>query len=232
MAPHDDLTPSTTNDTQSGTGSQGRISEGETDMNRQSTPLPAAPGLQRTSLEGKIEICAEEGIGIERYRDTVRVWTIGCGITAAAGADINPNTYTGSITVRHALDMMDAVLPDYEAIIHGLLGNQSVPQHVFDGLVCAAWNIGPKFGRGEMTNYYVRRGEYRKALIMWKKSGGKVSQALLARRHREADICERGHYHADMIGIYDGRGPRNTPRLIRRMTKQELIAMMNPKGIS
>ena len=200
-------------------------------MSPNATPLPGRrePARQTTSLDGRIEICAEEGIAVERYRDSVWVWTIGTGITAAAGSDINPENYTGRITMRHALDMMVDVLPDYERIVHELLGPISVPQTVFDALVCAAWNIGPAFGRGVNTRRLVRAGQYRDALIQWNKAGGRVSQALLQRRHREADLAEYGYYTTLPIPIYDGQGPGNRPRRIGEIYPEDLKAMMQPK---
>jgi len=186
------------------------------------------PIMQRTSINGKIELATHEGIVLERYKDSVDVWTIGIGVTEAAGANINPETYKDSITVRHALDMLDEVLPQYEAIVHSLLNNQTVPQYVFDGLVCAAYNLGPKFGRGKLTRKYIGLGQYRRALVMWRNAGGKPSTAILARRHKEATLIETGVYSNHLIPLYDGKGRHNTPRRIGDITPQRLRAMMQP----
>lgn len=189
--------------------------------------------MQKTSLKAKIEICAEEGIVIERYKDSIGVWTIGVGVTAAAGADINPKTYRGKITVRHAVDMMEKILPKYEKIVRKLLDGKIVPQHVFDGLVCAAYNIGPKFANGELTREYISQGEYRKALVMWRYSGGRLSPALLARRKREADICETGEYHAKIIPVYRAHPNTKRPIKVYDINSQELMSMMLPnKSVS
>ena len=123
---------------------------------------------------------------------------------------------------------MVSILPQYEEIARDLIGPVTVPQHVFDALVCAAYNIGPRFARGPSTRRYVSNGQYRKALMLWNKAGGSVSSGLQKRRHMESNLAEFGNYSAFPIPLYDGRGPKNTPRRIGKIYPDELLKMMNP----
>lgn len=207
------------------------ISTNDAPKQSRSQALKIEDAMQKTSINGKIELAVHEGIVLERYKDSVGVWTIGVGVTAAAGADIDPRTYRDSITVRHAIDMMEKVLPKYEKIVHRLLDGRRVPQHVFDGLVCAAYNIGASFAYGRLTRKYVRRGEYRKALVLWRNAGGKPSTAILKRRDKEATLIETGMYSQDLIPLYDGRGRANTPRRIGEIRAVELKRMMKVRSI-
>lgn len=178
--------------------------------------------IQKTSIEGKLEICAEEGIVIERYKDSIGVWTIGVGVTKAAGARIDPTKYRGEISVVEAYDMMESILPKYEKIVEKLLDGKQVEQHVFDALVGAAYNIGPKFARGKQTRALISEGKYREALTLWKRAGGRVSPSLLARRNREADLCETGVYHGKIIPVYDAKNPGSKPRKIYDLSRSEM----------
>lgn len=184
---------------------------------------PIEPSLQKMSLKGKIEMAVHEGLAIERYLDSVKVWTIGVGVTAMAGADINPDTYTGRITIRHAIDMMEAILPQYEAIAQNLLGPQSVPSHVFDALTSAAYNIGPRLARGQQTRGLVEMGRYGEALMLWRRPA-----AIISRRKKEAKLADHGIYSGGTIGIWAGGVNGGRHRMIDRISADELAAMMEP----
>lgn len=179
--------------------------------------------MQKTSLEGKIQIALHEGISIERYLDTVGVWTIGIGVTKWAGADINPAEYRGRITVRHAIDMMEDVLPRYEAIVRQLVGPVTLPQHIFDALVSAAYNIGPDLATGRNTRRLVKEGKFSEALMLWKKP-----RSIIKRRRKEAFLARTGHYSSGKIAVWAG-GVEGAPhKVIYKITTDDLREMMKP----
>lgn len=179
--------------------------------------------LQTTSLKGKIEIAVHEGIAIERYLDTVGVWTIGIGVTKWANAEIDPETYKDKITVRHAIDMMESVLPYYEDLVRQLIGPQTIYQHKFDALVSAAYNLGPQFAAGTRTKILIRAGRYGDALMLWKKP-----RSIIRRRKKEAKLADHGIYSGGMIGVWAGGVNGDPHRMIYQISSDELADMMNP----
>lgn len=98
----------------------------------------------KTSLMGQVEIMADEAIVLTRYLDKAKVWTIGVGVTDAAGADIKPSKFTGAITVEQAVDMFKTVLKKYEQRVNKAV-KVPLAQHEFDALVSFDYNTGAIF---------------------------------------------------------------------------------------
>ena len=94
----------------------------------------------KMSTAGLIALIGHEGIVTSRYKDSVGVWTIGVGHTAAAGG-INPATFTGTLTLKQALDLLRTDIVKYE---NGVNAAVKVPlaQHEFDALVSFHYNTG------------------------------------------------------------------------------------------
>lgn len=147
----------------------------------------------KTSSAGVAAIAFYEGLRTQAYRDSIGVWTIGVGHTAAAGP---PKPAAGmTITRQQALDILAADLPKYEAPVNQRLPN--VPQHVFDAAVSFCINVGPgnfksaswpaKYLRGDMASAET-------ALKQWDKAGGRVIAGLTTRRAEEADMIFRNVY--------------------------------------
>lgn len=95
----------------------------------------------KTSALGRMALISHEAIVLTRYRDSKGIWTIGVGVTAAAGAAINPETFTGTLTVRRAVDLFETVLARYEADVNRAI-KVPLKQHQFDALVSFHYNTG------------------------------------------------------------------------------------------
>lgn len=159
----------------------------------------------RTSIRGCCEIIAKEAVILNRYLDTEGIWTIGPGITAAAGADINPNTFKGKITLERSIDLFEKILPKYEAIVYRLMGGAAkaaqLKQHEFDALVSLAYNAGDI--NKPMTRKLARAGNIAGAIDIWR-----ANRVLWSRRDKEVKLAKYGVYSAKTIpvGLADPNG--------------------------
>ena len=102
----------------------------------------------KLSIQGLIALVSHEGIVLTRYKDSVGVWTIGVGHTAAAGG-LNPATFTGTLTIEQATDLLRTDIARYEADV---IKAVKVPlkQHEFDALVSFHYNTGA-IARADLT---------------------------------------------------------------------------------
>lgn len=155
----------------------------------------------RLSGAGKAGVFAKEAIVLTRYRDSKNIWTIGVGVTAAAGASINPETFTGKITLDEAFEMFDRVAPKYEDYIHEVVKVQ-ITQVEYDALFSIIWNIGPK--PKSKTPLFIKRlnkgdrpGAAR-AIMNWKKP-----PEIIERREAEQRWFRDGIYPAPKCTIYE-----------------------------
>lgn len=131
--------------------------------------------IGRAALQGR------EGTKLEAYRDSVGVWTIGTGHTAACGAPI-PH-YGLTITADAADACLARDLGLFERAIAGAL-KVPVAQHEFDALVSIAFNVGPGFANSTAVrklNAGDRAGAA-KAIMMWSKPA-----SIISRREGERD---------------------------------------------
>lgn len=94
----------------------------------------------KTSKEGLIAIIVHEGIVLSRYKDSVGVWTIGVGHTKAAGG-LDPEKYTGTLSMSEALDLLKTDIVKYEAAVNKAV-KVPLKQHEFDALVSFHYNTG------------------------------------------------------------------------------------------
>ena len=123
----------------------------------------------KTSPAGRKVLAEREGRRLKAYRDSVGVWTIGIGHTAAAG----PPEVTPGLTITEA--ECDAIfardLVSYESAVNRVV-KVPLEQHEFDALVSFCYNIGPA---GLARSSVVRRlnaGDRRgagNAFLMWNK---------------------------------------------------------------
>ena len=80
-----------------------------------------------------------EGCELTAYKDSVGVWTIGVGHTAAAGP---PEPCSGmKITQEEADELFDEDLDDYEATVNDAI-EAEMTQNQFDAFVSICFNIG------------------------------------------------------------------------------------------
>lgn len=150
----------------------------------------------KTSTEGLIALIGHEGIVLSRYRDSVGVWTIGVGHTKAAGG-INPESFTGTLTMQQAMDLLRADIAKYEAGVNAAV-KVPLAQHEFDALVSFHFNTGA-IGRASFVKE-LNAGDRVKAMkdIMdWRKPA-----EIIPRRTAERDLFRTGKYPAPFATVY------------------------------
>jgi len=184
--------------------------------------------LPRTSLRGRIEIMASEAIILNRYLDSKGIWTIAVGVTASAGASIDPRVFKGVITLERAVDMFQHLLPKYEKIVYNLMDGPDkaaeLEQHEFDALVSLAWNAGNI--NKPMTRRLARSGDIAGAIDIWR-----ADRSLWSRRDKEVELAAHGIYSAKtvLVGMADPNGLVLQSTMKRRRV-DTLIAMMENHG--
>lgn len=145
----------------------------------------------KTSTDGLNLIKKWEGCKLTAYRDSVGVWTIGYGVTSAAG--FGPITKGMKITQAEADRWLVDGLLKYEAAVRRAL--KRVPlQNQFDAMVSLCWNIGPgNFAKSSVVRRF-NEGDIRgagNAFRLWKKAGGVVLRGLELRREAERTLFLR-----------------------------------------
>jgi len=144
--------------------------------------------MQTTSLAGRLDILSHEGLILTRYKDSVGVWTLGAGHTAAAGSP-NPKTYLSQLTVKEALDLFAVDVQKYEKRVRKAFGRE-VPQHQFDAATSFDYNTGgihkatwvKKFNQGDMA-------AAKKSFMQWRRP-----PEIVPRRKKERDLFFEGMY--------------------------------------
>lgn len=133
-----------------------------------------------------------EGCRLKAYKDSVGVWTIGYGLTSAAGI---VQVYEGMvISQAQADDYLARALVKYEQAVDKAI-TRPMTQPQFDSMTSLCYNIGPnafanssvvrRFNAGDIAG----AGE---AFLMWTKAGGKELQGLVNRRKDERAFFLRG----------------------------------------
>jgi lysozyme len=142
----------------------------------------------RTSAAGRKAIAAHEGNVLTAYQDSVGVWTIGVGHTAAAGAPIPKKGM--KITAAESDEILSRDLAGVEAEVNKLV---KVPlnQSQFDALVSLVFNIGGTAFRKSTLLRKLNAGDYAGAAAQfasWDKGtiGGK-KVAIKGLTNRRAD---------------------------------------------
>lgn len=160
------------------------------------------------SDRGRKDLLNSEGVEREAYFDnaTPPVLTIGVGFTMRSDAfrDWWAENRPGEKFSKES-KMTDAEIDDaltklleeeYGAKLNEYLGKE-VPQHVFDAMLNAVYNLG--YGSLQWTwAQYAKAGEYKQAATRLKTTGvtagGKKLAGLVSRRAREAKMLEFGIY--------------------------------------
>lgn len=140
----------------------------------------------KTSEKGVAFIAAHEGVVTKAYRDSVGVWTIGVGHTAAAGA---PKPVAGMrITRAEALAIFARDLAKFETRVSKAL--PKVPQHAHDAGVSFDFNTGA-INRASWVPAYLagRLEEARTRFLSWNKPA-----VIRGRRKDEARLLIDGIY--------------------------------------
>lgn len=156
----------------------------------------------KMSLNGLIFLIGNEGIVLSRYKDSVGVWTIGVGHTKAAGG-LNPETFTGTLSMQQAIDLLRADIAKYEEGVNRAI-KVPLEQHEFDALVDFNFNTGA-IGKASFVNL-INSGD--KAGAMKKIMDWRKPPEIIPRRTAERDLFRTGIYPAPMATVYpaDGQG--------------------------
>lgn len=150
----------------------------------------------KMSTEGIIALIGHEGIVLSRYKDSVGIWTIGVGHTAAAGG-INPATFPGTLTMQQAIDLLRTDIAKYEAAVAKAV-KVPLKQHEFDALVSFHYNTGAigKASFVKKLNAGDRAGAL-KGIMDWRKPA-----EIIPRRTAERDLFKTGVYPAPFATAY------------------------------
>ena len=127
-----------------------------------------------------------EGLRLDAYKDSVGIWTIGYGTTAAAGLGIEPRPGQ-RITQAEAewylqkgvTKFADSIFPYFNAPLN---------ENQFGACVSLAYNIGPGAFKRSSVLRHINAGDMDKAadsFLLWNKAGGKVLRGLERRRAAE-----------------------------------------------
>lgn len=142
----------------------------------------------KTSQAGLDLIKRWEGCRLKSYQDSVGVWTIGYGLTTAAG--IVPVTAGMTITQRQADAYLEQALVKYETAVERALKRKPT-QAQFDAMVSLCYNIGPGAFAGSSVVRRFNEGNIAgaaDAFLMWTKAGGRELQGLVNRRKDERKL--------------------------------------------
>ena len=130
-----------------------------------------------------------EGCKLTAYRDTVGIWTIGYGATAAAGLGIVPEKGM-TITQECADDLLRQGVDKFAATVDAFI-TVKVNANQFGACVSLAYNIGPNAFAKSTVLRELNAGNFNKAAAafqLWNKAGGVVSKGLVRRREAERDL--------------------------------------------
>lgn len=142
----------------------------------------------KTNKAGLDLIRRWEGCRLKAYKCSAGVWTIGYGLTSAAG--IVPVTEGMTITQAQADEYLVKSLAQYEKAVTKALS--IVPSaNQFAAMVSLCYNIGPaNFAKSSVVKL-MNVGKPREAadaFLLWNKAGGKVLKGLTARREDERKL--------------------------------------------
>ncbi|WP_054006426.1 glycoside hydrolase family protein [Cypionkella psychrotolerans] len=151
----------------------------------------------QTSAQGVSALELEEGVVLRAYRDSVGVWTVGAGLTAASGV-VKPKAGM-VITQEQATALLQQALREkYEPAVRAAMTTSTAApkQYEFDAGVSFHWNLGKISSASWVKAWKSKapRADIRMRLMLWNKAGGKVLPGLTARRAREADMLLDGKY--------------------------------------
>lgn len=152
--------------------------------------------MAKTSAKGRMAIVSHEAIVLTRYLDSVGVWTLGIGHTAAAGG-LDPRSFLGELSIQQVFDLLEVDLPKYEAVVSRLV-KVPLKQHQFDALVSFHFNTG-KLG-GSTLLRRLNAGDFEGAereFDKWHKPA-----SVTGRRDAEKLLFGEGVYPAPFANIY------------------------------
>jgi lysozyme len=142
----------------------------------------------RMSIAGAKELAGHEAIVLTRYLDSVGVWTIGIGHTAAAGPP-DPDHPAPALSLAEAFALFRQDLATYEADVNAAV-RIPLAQHEFDALVSFHFNTG-RIATASLTAS-INAGNTTLAatqFMNWKRPA-----AIIPRRRKEQLLFRSGVY--------------------------------------
>jgi GH24 family phage-related lysozyme (muramidase) len=176
----------------------------------QSPEMEVSPQMTdwRTSYNGTLFLCENEGVVLECYADSVGVLTIGVGHTSGAGWP-NPADVVGNITVVQAILLFKADLIPYEGRVNDALTYEGATQYQFDAAVSFDYNTGAIHSANWVDAW--NRGDLDEAaaeFMNWTEP-----PEVTSRRQREQDLFATGNYAEPFeISVWDVWG--SSPRVV------------------
>lgn len=127
-----------------------------------------------------------EGLRLLAYQDSVGVWTIGYGTTAAAGVGITPKAGM-RITQGEAEEYLRRGVEKFAPQVHMAL-HRDPTANQFGAMTSLAYNVGPGAFKGSTLLRKFNAGDVAGAadeFLKWNKAGGRVLAGLTRRREAE-----------------------------------------------
>jgi lysozyme len=180
--------------------------------------------IQTVSARSAAEIIAHEAIVLSRYKDSVGIWTIGVGHTAAAGG-LEPSRFTGVLTLDEALDLFITDLAKFERRVREAF-TRPLQQHEFDAAVSFDFNTGG-IDRATWVETF-NAGDTALAaeqIMNWKKP-----PQIIPRRLKEQALFSNGLYSNDGTAMaYPAtKGGKVLWKRGRRVDVAERLAALRP----
>lgn len=159
-------------------------------------------GLMHMSKKGLADIVLSEAITTTRYKDSANVWTIGIGATRSEIKDLRKWENNRELSLEEIFELFTKGIEKYSRGVRKAL-KVEVSQHMFDGLVSFAYNVGTGGMRNSSLIKAINRGvtdkKHLRALLMrWVKAtvnGKKVTlRGLVNRRKAEAEVMFDNNY--------------------------------------
>jgi lysozyme len=146
--------------------------------------------VQQLDQKGIDFLIHEEGIILHPYKDSVGVWTIGCGMTYYPGTGKKVTMLDPVLTFEQAKEYFSQIVKPFELAVYSTT-RDSITQNQFNALVSLAYNIGTGGFKGStvhrLVNAAVSGDELKAAFLMWSKAGSD-KLALKGRRIREYNL--------------------------------------------
>lgn len=136
----------------------------------------------RVSNKGLAEIASHEAIVKSKYKDSVGVWTIGIGHTAAAGHP-DPEAVQGALSLHDVMDIFANDVQKFEQRVTNAF-SRALTQEEFDAAVSFDFNTGgidratwvKEFNAGDLA-------AARNSFMNWRKP-----KEIIPRRQKECDL--------------------------------------------
>lgn len=131
-----------------------------------------------------------EGCKLKAYKDVAGVWTVGYGLTTAAGfIEVGPDT---TLTQEEADWYLEQAVNKYADGIRSAI-TAPINENQFAAFVSLAYNVGIAGVRRSSALRHFNEGNLDKvprAIRAWNKAGGRVVQGLVNRREAEVKLFE------------------------------------------